>query len=209
MALMGVMLFIPILLVGLAAYTDRAMSEMQSARRLTEDVRARYLAHSALNRAFLEIVRDRNYRGSGYSTAANYEQGHWDYQIEDKNTDPSLVGQFARDAVRGPLGTEQDDRIGLLLGEVAVEPYAPCLECIAEPYDAVLGREQHVTSVEQHACDARALRLERVLEVAEKGTHWALQQEDAARRRILPSQGRVNKMAYGCQDASIPFEYST
>ncbi len=90
--LVGVMMVMPVLLLLLAVYTDRAMRELESVRRYTERTRALYLANAALAKATFEIVKDRDYRGSNvaYNLSATDYSEKWEYLVEGREVYPEL-----------------------------------------------------------------------------------------------------------------------
>lgn len=90
--LLGVLAFLPIILLGLALYTQRILTEQDQVRRTGDDIRALYLANAALAKATYEVVKDRDYRGSASAVDLTTADGkdRWDYLVEGSEVHPEL-----------------------------------------------------------------------------------------------------------------------
>ncbi|MCZ6688423.1 MAG: hypothetical protein O7H41_02350 [Planctomycetota bacterium] len=106
--LMGVLVLLPFSMVGVAAYTQRGMTQMQAAVLLNNQVRATYLAEGAIQKAIQQLAIDPSIRGVRTNTTLG--KGDYTYKVTGDGTYAALgaslrvvaVGTF-NDPVRGDV----------------------------------------------------------------------------------------------------------
>ena len=107
-ALVGVMMFLPMVLFMLAVYTQRALQEQEHVRRINEETRALYLANAALAKAAYQIVLDRQFRGtaSAFDVASTDQSEKWQYSVVGQEVHPEL-GRMVEITTKGTFRGDQ------------------------------------------------------------------------------------------------------
>lgn len=77
---MGVLVLLPIIMIGLAAYTQRGLTEMRESQLVNERAQAHYLAFAALQKAGRAVLDNPTYRG--VNTYVQAQGGHYSYTVE-------------------------------------------------------------------------------------------------------------------------------
>ncbi|MCZ6688421.1 MAG: hypothetical protein O7H41_02340 [Planctomycetota bacterium] len=105
---MGVLMLLPVFMVGLAAYSERGMTQMQAAILLNKQVRATYIAEGAIQKAALQLINDPTFRGVRTNTTLG--KGDYTYKITGSETYDELGAGYRvvavgtiNDPVRGDV----------------------------------------------------------------------------------------------------------
>jgi hypothetical protein len=97
-ALIGVVVLLPLILIGLAAYSQRGLTEMDAARAESYRYKAHYIAHAALQKAVRAYLDDPDYREAGSNIP--FGAGYYSFEVRGSESLPEL-GDRVRIAVTG------------------------------------------------------------------------------------------------------------
>ena len=114
--LVGVVILLPIILLGLAAYSQRGITEMDNARREHLRVQALYIAHAGLQKAAQLALDDPMYRGSKSNIA--FGDGSYSYVVEGDETHLELGDRLRIVASGTILGGGKVDKFGTTVREI-------------------------------------------------------------------------------------------
>ncbi len=82
--LIGVVILLPMVLLALAAFSQRGITELDNTRRESLRIQAMYIAHAGLQKAAYLALDDPTYRGS--KTDIPFSNGVYSYTVEGKET---------------------------------------------------------------------------------------------------------------------------
>ncbi|MCZ6688420.1 MAG: hypothetical protein O7H41_02335 [Planctomycetota bacterium] len=106
------MVTVPLILLGVAAYGDRALIEMENAQRVNRRIKARYVARAGLQKAARVFLDDSTFRGT--VTDVDFADGTYSYTVAGDEVYDELGARVRISA----QGTHADPIVGEMEAEV-------------------------------------------------------------------------------------------